>query len=230
MSTWGKLLLNKPILVCAMPVRRLTYQYLPASCEAVELRLDYMDDLEPSQELKRFIEDYVSHYPTIVTVREYSEGGNRIINPNIKHKVLSVSREVGALVDIEASLLMNNPSMFEELAENSIVSRHVFKSDINFYELVTKDIELAKRYRAFMYKIFTVNENEILNLLDLMRKVDINMAVIPRNPIHRVISIMMGTPIMYCSVKGKTGPGQLNIGTCSKIKLLRRSLLTLGTE
>ncbi|WP_256359202.1 hypothetical protein [Vulcanisaeta sp. JCM 14467] len=39
MSTWDKLLMSKPTLVCAMPLRKPSFYYLPTSCEAVELRL-----------------------------------------------------------------------------------------------------------------------------------------------------------------------------------------------
>jgi len=230
MSAWSKLLLNKPVLVCAIPVRRLTFQYLPASCEAVELRLDYLDDMELSPTLRRFIEDYVSHYPTIVTVRERDEGGNRPVDPDIKYNILELSKDVGSLIDIEASLLAKDPDTYGDLAEGSIVSRHVFNKGVNSYELALNDIELAKRYGALVYKIFTVNDDDIMDLLNLMSKVGIHMAVIPRNPIYRATSMIMGSSLTYCSVKGKTGPGQLNIGMCSKVKLLRRSLSMFSTE
>ncbi|MCG2879691.1 MAG: type I 3-dehydroquinate dehydratase [Vulcanisaeta sp.] len=230
MNAWSGLLLNKPVLICAIPVRRLRFQYLPASCEAVELRLDYLDDLRPSPELRGFIEDYASHYPTIVTVREYNEGGNRVIDPSIKYEVLELGRGVGALVDVEASLLAKSPETYGKLVEGSIVSRHVFSKEVNSYELALRDLELARRYGALIYKIFTVRDDDFVNLLSLVGKAGIHVAVIPSNPVYRAVSMMMGSSLMYCSVRQRTGPGQLNIGVCSKIKMFKRSLAMYGPE
>ena len=228
-SVWNALLLNKPVLICVIPVRRLRFLYLPASCEAVELRLDYLDDLKPSPELRGFIENYVSHYPTIVTVREYDEGGNRVIDPSIKYEVLELGRDVGALVDVEASLLAKNAETYGKLVEGSIVSRHVFSKEVNSYELALKDLELAKGYKALIYKIFTVKDDDFVSLLSLVYRAGIHVAVIPSNPVYRAVSMMMGSSLMYCSVRQRTGPGQLNIGVCSKIKTFKRSLTMYGS-
>ncbi len=223
--------MSKPVLVCAMPVKKLFFHYLPTSCDAVELRLDYMEKLELNQELKNFIESYVSHYPTIVTVRERDEGGYYPVDPNIKYKVLEFSKGVGALLDIESSLLMKYPDRYGDLAEGSIVSRHVFNKDVKTYELALNDLELARRFRALIYKVFTVKDEEFVNLLNLLSTVkDMHIAVIPRNSMYRAVSIMMGTALMYCSTRGRTGPGQVNIGICSKVRTLRNSLLMYSTE
>ncbi|MGC9180730.1 MAG: type I 3-dehydroquinate dehydratase [Vulcanisaeta sp.] len=230
MSTWDKLLTRKPVLVCAVPLRKPSFYYLPTSCEAVELRLDYVENLSLNQELRIAIENYVSHYPTIVTVRERDEGGSHSIEPEIKYKVLEFSKDIGALIDIEISLLSKYPDVYGDLAEGSILSRHVFNRDANSYESALKDIEVAKRLRALLYKIFSINDGEFLNLLRLLDVGGIHVAVIPRNPTYRAISIMMGSALMYCSTRGRTGPGQLSIGFCNKVKMMRSSLSMFNRE
>ncbi len=118
MSTWDKLLASKPVLVCAVPLKKPSFYYLPTSCEAVELRLDYMDNLNLTQEVKRVIEDYVSHYPTIVTVREREEGGGRAVSPEVKYGILEFSKGVGAVPDVEVDLLVKYPpDMYGDIAE-----------------------------------------------------------------------------------------------------------------
>ena len=230
MTTWDKLLTNKPVLVCALPLRKPSFYYLPTSCEAVELRLDYIENLSLNQELRSAIENYVSHYPTIVTVRERDEGGNRSIEPEIKYKVLEFSKGIGALIDLEVSLLTKYSDVYGDLAEGSILSRHVFNKGVNSYESALKDIEVAKRLRALMYKLFSINDYEFLDLLRLLGVGGIHVAVIPRNPTYRAVSIMMGSALMYCSTRGKTGPGQLSIGLCNKAKMMRSSLSMFNRE
>ena len=230
MSTWDKLLMSKPVLVCAMPLRKPSFYYLPASCEAVELRLDYMENLALTQEVKKVIEDYASHYPTIVTVRERGEGGNRNVNPEVKYGILEFSKSVGAVPDIEVDLLIKHPDMYGDVAEESILSRHVFSKDMNAYELALRDLDVARRFKALVYKVFSINDDDFLNLLRLIGIGDVHVAVIPRNPAHRAVSIILGSALMYCSVRGKTGPGQLSIGLCNKVKLLKSSLLLLNRE
>ncbi|ADN49630.1 type I 3-dehydroquinate dehydratase [Vulcanisaeta distributa] len=230
MSTWDKLLASKPVLVCAVPLKKPSFYYLPTSCEAVELRLDYMDNLGLTQEVKRVIEDYVSHYPTIVTVREREEGGGRAVSPEVKYGILEFSKGVGAVPDVEVDLLVKYPDMYGDVAEGSILSRHVFSRDVSAYDLAVKDLDTARRFKALIYKVFSINDNDFLNLLRLLNVSDINVAVIPRNPTYRAISIMMGSALMYCSVRGKTGPGQLSIGLCNKVKLLKNSLSMFNRE
>ncbi|WP_243671537.1 type I 3-dehydroquinate dehydratase [Vulcanisaeta sp. JCM 16161] len=193
MSTWDKLLMSKPVLVCAIPLKKPSFYYLPTSCEAVELRLDYMDNLSLTQEVRRVIEDYVSHYPTIITVREHGEGGSRVINPEVKYGILEFGKGVGAVPDIEVELLVKRPDMYGDIAEGSILSRHVFSRDVNAYELALKDLDIARRFKALMYKVFSINDDDFLNLLRLLNVGDINVAVIPRNPTYRAVSIIMGS-------------------------------------
>ncbi|WP_243679320.1 type I 3-dehydroquinate dehydratase [Vulcanisaeta distributa] len=195
MSTWDKLLTSKPVLVCAVPLKKPAFYYLPTSCEAVELRLDYMENLGLTPpEVKKVIEDYVSHYPTIITVREREEGGGRAVSPEVKYGILEFSKGVGAVPDIEVDLLIKYPpNMYGDIAEGSILSRHVFSRDVNAYELAVKDLDTARRFKALIYKVFSINDNDFLNLLRLLDVGDVNVAVIPRNPTYRAISIMMGS-------------------------------------
>ena len=230
MSTWDKLLMRKPVLVCAMPLRKPSFYYLPTSCEAVELRLDYMDNLTLTQEVRKVIEDYASRYPTIVTIRERGEGGSHDVDPEVKYGILEFSKGVGAVPDIEVDTLIKYPDMYSDIAEGSILSRHVFSKDVNAYDLALKDIDVARRFRALVYKVFSVNDCDFLNLIRLLNTSGIHVAVIPRNPTHRAVSMIMGSALMYCSVRGRTGPGQLSIGLCSKVKMLRDSLLMFNRE
>lgn len=222
--------MNKPVLVCAIPLKKPSFYYLPTSCEAVELRLDYIDNLGLTQELKGVIEEYASHYPTIVTVREREEGGSHFVNPEVKYEILEFSKSVGALPDIEVNLLSKYPEMYGDIAEGSILSRHVFSKDVNAYELALRDLDVARRFRALIYKVFSINDDEFLNLLRLLGIYDVHVAVIPRNPAYRAVSIIMNTALMYCSVRGRTGPGQLSIGLCNKVKLLKGSLSMFNRE
>ncbi len=223
-------MMRRPVLVCAVPLRKPSFYYLPTSCEAVELRLDYMENLALTQEVKRVIEDYVAHYPTIVTVRERGEGGGRSADPEVKYGILEFSKGVGAIPDVEVDLLTKHPELYGDLAEGSILSRHVFARDVNAHELAVKDLDIAKRFGALIYKVFSANDKDFLNLLSLLGVNDVRVAVIPRNPAYRAVAMMMGSALMYCSVRGKTGPGQLSIGLCSKVKALMNSLLTLTRE
>ncbi|WP_243674588.1 hypothetical protein [Vulcanisaeta distributa] len=97
----------------------------------------------------------------------------------------------------------------------------MFSKDVNAYELALRDLDVARRFRALIYKVFSINDDEFLNLLRLLGIYDVHVAVIPRNPAYRAVSIIMNTALMYCSVRGRTGPGQLSIGLCNKVKLLK---------
>ncbi|WP_069807138.1 type I 3-dehydroquinate dehydratase [Vulcanisaeta thermophila] len=222
MMPWKQLLSRKPLLVCAYPVTSLSTPPVPSGCEAVELRLDYLDGLESRIEgVKEFIRHISSGCPTIVTIREPSEGGAQWVSEDVKWELLSFSKGLGALVDVEAELVMRDPR-FRGLASDSIVSRHVFNEGVSVVNYLNGDLRLAREVGALVYKVFTVRDEdypEMMKLL-LMGGDDLNIAVIPMRPRFRAAAMFMGTALMYCSVGQGTAPGQLGIEECVRIKEL----------
>ncbi len=220
--------LEPPILVCSIPIRSAGVIDYPPECEAIELRLDYLGpNLTFNDDLKRLIEAYASKTRTIITIREVEEGGVHQVPLDLKARILEYSKSVGALIDVEAYLARAYET-FRDLAKGSILSRHVYRHDIDIRDIVNDDLMLAKAVGAYAYKIFSISNDHVDYLLRLLLERDrlkpLRLAVVPASPILRVISMLLETEFMYCSTMTAVAPGQLNIGLCKKVKRFKREL------
>ena len=212
--------LNRPILVCAVPVRELKPLGALAGCEAVELRLDYMGGELGSNlaGLRGFIEDLLSEFRAIVTVRDPGEGGVSNVDPGLKVKVLSMAAEAGALIDVEVDFIKAHWDL-AGFRDRVILSRHILKRVDGIRGIIMSDYSVANSMHAFAYKIATINDGDLPALIELLvNEGETPVAIIPMSPIHRAVSIMLGTALMYCAVDGGTAPGQLSVQDCVRIK------------
>lgn len=220
------LIKDRPMLICAMPIRELKPINLQNGCEAVELRLDYMGNrLEYAlTALSDFIRDLLSKVNVIVTVREPSEGGVNVIDPRLKVKALNVAVESGALIDVEVDFLKTHRELVN-VANRAVLSRHILTKVSDVKSLISDDYALANEVNALTYKVASINDSDLPALINLLiNEGKTPVAIIPMSPRHRAVAIMLGTALMYCAADGGTAPGQLSIQACRRIKELARSI------
>ncbi|WP_292000212.1 type I 3-dehydroquinate dehydratase [Caldivirga sp.] len=220
--------IDRPILVCAVPVRSISMVNPPSECEAVELRLDYMGgDLEVKlNEVSDLIKGLLSRVKVIVTVRNPEEGGVNWVDPSLKLKVIRIAHENGALVDVEVEFARKYANSITSWSE-VILSRHVLNSRSNIRSTIASDYALASSMKALTYKVATINTDDLPALVELLVKEgEVPVAIVPMQPIQRAAAIMLGTALMYCSIGDGTAPGQLSVEECIRIKRERIRLVS----
>ncbi|ABW01514.1 type I 3-dehydroquinate dehydratase [Caldivirga maquilingensis] len=218
---------NRPMLVCAVPVKSIEELNPPSGCEAVELRLDYMgNEIEARlSELSSLIKKLLSRVKVIVTVRDHEEGGVNQVDSSLKLKIINLAHENGALVDIEVEFARRYARYIASWGD-VILSRHIFNKRPDIRGIITSDYELANSMNAFTYKVATINGDDLPALVELLVKErEVPVAIVPMQPIQRAAAIMLGTALMYCSTGDGTAPGQLSIQECVRIKEERIRLL-----
>ncbi|WP_291764438.1 type I 3-dehydroquinate dehydratase [Caldivirga sp. UBA161] len=212
--------IDRPMLVCAVPVRGIGELNPPSGCEAVELRLDYMGNEVKAKlnELSKLIRELLSRVKVIVTVRDPGEGGVNQVDPSLKLKIINTAHENGALVDIEVEFIRKYADYITSW-DRVILSRHIFNRRPGIRELINSDYALANSMNAFTYKVATINDDDLPALVELLvNEKEVPVAVVPMQPIQRAAAIMLGTALMYCSIGDGTAPGQLSIRECVRIK------------
>lgn len=211
---------NRPMLVCAVPIRSIGELNPPSGCEAIELRLDYMgSEVEAKlNELGNLIKGLLNRVKVIVTVRDPEEGGVNQVDPSLKLKIINLAYESGALVDVEVEFVKKYAKYITSWSR-VILSRHIFNKRPGIRELINSDYALANSMNAFTYKVATINYDDLPELVELLVKErEVPVAIVPMHPVQRAAAIMLGTALMYCSMGDGTAPGQLSIQECVRIK------------
>lgn len=169
--------------------------------DLVELRLDYLDDLE-----KFPLEDFLPRRNRLIlTVRDPEEGGVSEVEPARKVKSLTAAIEKGFMVDVEGTFVEK-----EKIdCRGMIVSRHFFRNEPDSREIE----EFVERYSstASIVKIaLKSSPSSRIKLLELLRKYQ-NLAVMELDgeSSTRLLFSLLGSKLLYCHLGEKTSPGQI---------------------
>lgn len=194
---------SRPFIVASKPILNAHDVLNAASiddADFVELRVDYMDNpLEIDYSL-------LMNRKIIVTLREFSEGGAKLHDPETKIKLLNILKNLGILYDVEISFI----EKFGVEYNNAIVSMHFIGSKPNLDYVVER--VLRYKDRAFIIKIvvepFPGYREFLVRILDLGN----NIAAFPMSvdPLERIAYALLGSRLVYGYIDVPTAKGQIH--------------------
>jgi 3-dehydroquinate dehydratase-1 len=186
----------------------------------VEIRIDYLRDYEPIDELIEFSDKLV------LTCRSKEEGGVFKDNEEVRKRIIVnwVSRIKPSFVDIELSSLREDNELLKKLKgykTTVIASWHDFK--------VIPGIDLLERIANYALKVANIakivvmakNFEDNLSILSLYKRVErgrlISFCMGEQGRISRILSGFLA-PFTYASLpKLSAAPGQIDILTLREI-------------
>ncbi len=198
--------IRRPLIVASLPIRTTADLDLIndiKETDFIELRLDYMENpalIDPEKFVK-----YRSK--VIVTIREASEGGVRVVDASWKSMYLKKLYDLGIMYDVEASYLRR----YEVPYEGMIVSVHYIDRLPSREEI----IEIITRYadKAYSVKIavkaFKGYRTLLSSLLDMGYN-NLSLMPIATDPIERLAFGLLGSKLIYGYVSEPTAPGQFH--------------------
>jgi|SRR3989338_351402 len=198
------------------------------SADAIEIRLDYMDNLK-NKELEKLI--MTSSKPVIITCRKY--GSNPFVKDETKRiGILKDSVNLGAdYIDIEydAGEKSINALIKNKKSAKIIVSYHNFKETPSNIAQVFENI---KKLNPDLIKIATnansVTDNfKIFELINAAKKGKdrvIAFCMGPYGQFSRILSVILGSQLTYSSVEyGKeSADGQLTLSDMCDIYRIKK--------
>ncbi|MEM1607931.1 MAG: type I 3-dehydroquinate dehydratase [Ignisphaera sp.] len=193
---------RRPLVVASIPIKSLEDLETALSisdADYVEIRLDYFDN--PSSI------DYTVFRGrnVIATLREYSEGGAKIFDPELKKRLIRLWRELGILYDVEISFVERHGIEYED----AIVSIHLFDKPRSLLEIKNS----VKKYvdKAFAVKIATTPFKGYKKFLASLLELGDNIAVMPMStdPVERIAFALLGSKLVYGYVTEPTAKGQM---------------------
>ncbi|QXJ36535.1 type I 3-dehydroquinate dehydratase [Saccharolobus shibatae] len=197
----------RPLIVASLPIKKIEdLKFIGNFLDAdlIELRLDYLKDLEVS-----VISDYfelLDKYKNklIITLRDKAEGGINELADELKIRLLKELYDKQFLYDVEVSFLQKHNVPYD----NAIVSIHYF----NYLPTSEKVKEIISKFyeKAFSVKIAVPGlkgyKEVILPLLEYE-----NVTVIPmsNNPLERIAVGLLGSKLVYSYAIEPLAQGQL---------------------
>lgn len=186
--------------------------------DLVELRLDFLSSIEPIRIKKEF--EKISE-KIILTVRRKDEGGKFRESEAKRIELIEQLEDVNnSLVDIELRTILENKKKINQ-KKNTIVSWHDFNKTPRSNKL-EKLTELSSRYGKYVKIVSTAqtlqDNRRIIELYTKQRKGKlIAFCMGDKGSISRIISPLVGAPIVFAYHKKKIAPGQLSL---NELKIL----------
>ncbi|HWP41672.1 MAG TPA: shikimate dehydrogenase [Blastocatellia bacterium] len=218
--------------ICAVVAERTTeaardaVKRAAASADLIELRLDYLRDFDFSdpQKLRALLDE--KPLPVIITCRAASEGGDQVIDDEMRLRLLvEGARRMADYCDVEAAFYDRAARLSPDISR-LIVSYHNFDETPAALESI---YESVCRLPAAVYKIATrarsvIDTLAIFGLLTRARKEGRNLIALAMGEpglITRLLGPARGGFLTFGSLAAgaETAPGQL---TCEDLKRLYR--------
>ncbi len=215
-------MISKP-LICVPILKKDRLSVLKTANEAIkngadliELRIDALIDPDP-QEVIHLMEEI--NYPLIATNRMREEGGYFRGSESERTEILIQTADYAELVDIELQTNEKFRANVIQAAKSTIISFHDFERTPHLKELleiVEKEKELGSIAK---FAVMPKNTQDTLNVLEVVNKVDntIGIAMGVMGRYTRVVTPLLGSPIIYASVGDESAPGQLDIKDTKEI-------------
>lgn len=206
------------------PMRLKIPKAIENGADVVELRLDGLRHTDGWEKLLR------ADIPMIVTNRPKREGGNFLGKENDRLKLLMDAVERGvACVDVELSTKNQNlKKLIREAKSNDVttmLSYHNLKQTPGI-DFLIKKAKRAADEGCDIVKIvtFAKKPQDALKVLDFLirarKKIDVPLiafAMGSAGRFSRIVSPMLGSPIVYASVDEATAPGQFSVSVTKSL-------------
>jgi 3-dehydroquinate dehydratase/shikimate dehydrogenase len=208
--------------------------------EMLELRSDYLEDLNVGA-VETLVAAVKEHsLPVIVTCRDYKQGGNRDWPQELRTQILTSALKAGAdYVDCEYENFLKpkvDAATTAALAKSRgrlILSAHNFEGSFEDIEKLY-DIILTEFPTAIPKLVYTAGQiNDCFEAFDLLRSRETEAIVFAMGQaglISRIIAKKLGSLITFASLdeQGTTAPGQITVGEFKN--KFRYDVITADTE
>jgi 3-dehydroquinate dehydratase-1 len=205
-------------------VRKLLSAALKLEADLVELRLDFIKNHGAIKDL------IPADFPTLVTNRPKREGGHFMGSEDDRIRILIDWMKLGAdCVDIELSTEMNllNDVVKEakQLGVSVLVSHHDFNGTPSVQELM-EIAKKAERTGGNLIKIVTTANGvkDSVRIMDFLLQAQaqlkvplVALAMGEAGKVSRIVSPLLGSPIIYAAVEEATAAGQMDIPTTKRL-------------
>ncbi|MBE8539922.1 type I 3-dehydroquinate dehydratase [Geoglobus acetivorans] len=151
----------------------------------------------------------------IVTIRRKEDGGQFDGEEEDRLELLRKYSKYASYVDLEHEL---DDEVFLKFEKNNIV-----ESYHNFAETPDYDVlkDIVEGRRGDIIKIATMgrSKEDVIKIMKLLTEYDNVVAFLMgrKYSFTRIISLLMGSPLIYCSLYNAVAPGQYDIYTARKI-------------
>jgi len=215
-------MISKP-LICVPILQKDRKNVLEVAREAikleadlVELRIDALLDPDP-QEVIHLMEEI--NYPLIATNRMREEGGYFRGSEDLRTELLIETADHADYVDIELQTEEKLRSNVIRAAKSTIISYHDFQRTppVNeLLEIVRKEKELGNIAK---FAVMPQNMQDTLNVLEVVNQTEntIGIAMGELGKYTRVVASLLGSPIIFASLKKGSAPGQMDIKDTKEI-------------
>lgn len=185
---------------------------LDDGADLVELRLDFLSIIEPIRIKKEFEK---INEKIILTVRRKDEGGKFKQSESKRIEIIEQLTDMNdSLKDIELRTILENKKKINR-KKNIIISWHDFNKTptSNKLEKLTKLASNHGQYIKIVPTAQTLQDNKrIIELYSKQRKGKlIAFCMGNKGSISRILSPLVGAPIVFAYHKKKIAPGQLSL-------------------
>ena len=177
------------------------------NCDVVELRLDLFEKFPPVSELEKIKKE------KIVTVRRKGEGGTFEGSEEERLEVMKRYAKNADYIDIECDAT----EAFFSLPCRIIESYHNFEETPSYDKL--KDLVEGRRGDIFKIATMGRSKKDVLTIVKLLCEYENVVAFLmgEKFAYTRILSAMLGSPLIYCHAGKAVAPGQLEVEKARKI-------------
>ena len=176
--------------------------------DIIEYRIDLFPSLPEYERIKL-------EKPVIVTIRKKEDGGEFQGDDEERLDLLLRYSKYSDYVDLENYF---EDDVFLKFKKNKIIeSYHNFKETPDYGELV----DIVEGRRGDYIKIATMgrDKKDVLKIVKLLTEFENVIAFLMGRAFSwtRIVSFILGSPMIYCTMSRPAAPGQLDIYTVKKI-------------
>jgi len=176
--------------------------------DVIEFRLDLFPSLPEYDRIR-------TEKPSIVTIRLKEDGGRYEGEEEERLELLRKYSRYADYVDLETRL---DDEVFLKFEKVKIIeSYHNFTETPSYEELV--DIVEAKRGDVIKIATMGAGKEDVVKIVKLLTEYDDVVAFLMGRKFAytRILSFILGSPFIYCSLSTPVAPGQYDVYTARKI-------------
>ena len=204
--------MKRPILIGSIPVLSMDslgqrIKDSAGTCDLVELRLDYLQEIDPK--ILELLKPFAGR--CIITLRSRDEGGINHFPDDIRETFLSEAVRNGFMVDVELATSVRT-------GINSFISSMHFLGKLPERSALSGLVEKASsigKHVKIAYLPSPGSRSRMMNILEESR--NLSIMEIGSGSESRIAFSLLGSEMMYCHLGEPTASGQMECHRAVKI-------------